>query len=209
MRWLVLFGAGLGATYALACSGKLEYELSAYQQGNPNANARANTTPPRQVVDAWAAPAATDPTPPRSPPATPVPWDAAPVAWDAGATTPTTSGPAPTPMQSACPDGVGALGLLATRCGDCHGQKDRAKGLDLVTPGVAARLVGVKSTCGGKLLLDGMSAVPAGQLLDKVRGPVAGCGAQMPYGMPALSEAEKACLVEWAGQAIARVRGGS
>jgi hypothetical protein len=173
--------------FALSCSGQLEYELAAYRQGNAG-------TPPR-----WdAAPAMTPPPmmPTASPPAMmPTP--------------PATMPTPPAPVASPCPEGTDALALLAARCGDCHGATDRAKGLDLASPGVAARLVGVKSTCGGKPLLDPAGPGTTGLLLEKLQGPVAGCGQQMPYGMPPLPAAERACLIEWAERAIARVRGGS
>jgi hypothetical protein len=165
----------------LACSGHLEYDLGAYQAG-------ATGAPPRM-----------EPAPP--PATTPIP----------AMTTPPAATPPPAmtpPPASACPEGVDALVLLAEKCGQCHGEKDRAKGLDLVTPGVAARVVGVKSACGDKLLLDGSGPTAAGQLLDKLRGPVAGCGAQMPYGTPPLSMQERDCIAEWADQAIARLKGG-
>jgi hypothetical protein len=115
----------------------------------------------------------------------------------------------PTP-PSACPAGVDALGLLAQRCGGCHGARTPSKNLDLVTPGLADRLVGIKSTCPNKLLLDaplpGATTVgpPTGHLLDKMVGPVPGCGAQMPYGTPALTPSELDCINEWAARAIAR-----
>jgi hypothetical protein len=216
---LIMLSLSLVTFYALACSGKLEYELGAYQEGNSAA------APSRPAVDAWPATAEPMPRPPSSTPA--VPWDAAPASssWDAGVASASTDGPTtpatttgtppptmggtPPATTSACPDGVDALSLLATKCGDCHGEKDRAKGLDLASPGLAARTVGVKSTCNGKLLLDPMAATPAGQLLDKLRGPVPGCGAQMPYAQPPLSEQERACVLEWADKAIARTRSGS
>jgi hypothetical protein len=177
-------GVGMVAFYVVACSGRLEYEVAAFQAGSTG-------TSPRP-------PAVQDPPPPDPPPAAP---QSAPPAAPQSAPPPVSASP--------CPDGVDALGLLVTRCGDCHDATDKAKGLDLVTPGLAARLVGVKSSCGDKLLLDGSGPTAAGQLLDKLRGPVAGCGAQMPYGMPALSAQEKACVADWAEQAIARTRGGN
>jgi hypothetical protein len=126
---------------------------------------------------------------------------AAPTAVDAA------SLPAP---AAACPAGVDAIGLIAKRCGGCHGDRAPTKGLDLVTPGLADRLVGIKSTCPNRQLLDappaGTTAVgePTGHFLDKLEGPVDGCGAQMPYGAPALTSSEFDCIVEWAARAGAR-----
>ncbi len=144
----------------------------------PDAGAMA--AQPGNKPDAWAAPAETS-TPPPQP-------------LDAG----------PPPTVSACPPGVDPLGLLATKCGACHGERNPAKALDLITAGAGARLVGVKSTCQGRPLLDPAPGAPKGHFLDKLAGPVAGCGAQMPYGTPALSGPERDCLVEWSAKAIAR-----
>jgi hypothetical protein len=193
----------------LACSGHLEYELGAYQVGASGTPPPVETAPPREVPP----PPATTP-PATTPPATTPPLTMTP---PATMTPPLTMTPPPImnpppamtpPPASACPQGVDALGLLAEKCGQCHGDKDKAKGLDLVTPGLAVRVVGVKSTCNDKLLLDGSGPTAAGHLLDKLRGPVAGCGAQMPYGMPALTTQERDCITEWADQAIARTKEG-
>jgi hypothetical protein len=185
VKWFTL--AAVTGT-VVSCSGRLEYDPSVYQVGTAGAAPRMEpAAPPAMTPPAMTPPAMTPPA--MAPPAMTPP-----------AMTP--------PPASACPEGIEALALFAARCGDCHGEKDRAKGLDLVTPGVAARLVGVKSTCGDKLLLDDSGPTAAGQLLDKLRGPVAGCGAQMPYGMPPLSMQERSCLGEWADQAIARGKGG-
>jgi hypothetical protein len=125
-----------------------------------------------------------------------------------GTATPAADAAAPTPVASVCPPGVDALGLLGKRCGSCHGDRQPAKGLDLVTPGLAGRLVGIKSTCPNRALLDaapvGTMPEPTGHFLDKLNGPVSGCGAQMPYGTPALSPSEYDCIVEWAAKAVAR-----
>jgi len=188
----------------VACSGHLEYDLAAYEVGSAGAAPRMDPAQPTAMTPAPAMspPPAMNPPPAMTPSATTTPPATPPPA--------TTPPPAMNPpaQASACPQGVDALGLLAARCGECHGEKDRAKGLDLVTPGLPARVVGVKSTCGDKLLLDGSGPTAAGQLLDKLRGPVAGCGAQMPYGTPPLSMQERACIAEWADQAIARTKEG-
>jgi hypothetical protein len=104
---------------------------------------------------------------------------------------------------SACPPGVEPLALLVAKCGNCHGEKMPAKNLDLVTAGVGARLVNVKSTCQDKPLLGADAANPTGHFLDKLVGPVPGCGAQMPFGTP-LTPAERDCLTEWSAAAITR-----
>lgn len=194
----------------LSCSGQLEYEVAAYQQGN---GAMASDAAVMRMVP----PMKWDTGAPMAPA---MKWDsgapmAEPMKWDSGAPAPapmTADAGAPmappAPAAGPCPEGTDALKLLATRCGDCHGATDKAKGLDLASPGVAARVVGVKSTCQGKLLLDPAASGASGFLLDKLNGPVAGCGQQMPYGMPALTAPERACLIDWADKAVARLRSG-
>jgi hypothetical protein len=218
----------LGAIAALACSGRLELDESAYLTGPGAGGSGAMKTPPPPPPGSLppAPPPAPAPAPPPasspplypegSPAAPPPPADAAPAApppprppvADAGAPAPAPApAPTPDPATSVCPPGVEALGLLAQRCGGCHGAGKPAKGLDLVTPGLAARVVGVKSTCMDRpLLQDGMPVT--GMLLDKVEGPVAGCGAQMPFGAPPLSASERACLAEWSERVVARARNG-
>ena len=109
------------------------------------------------------------------------------------------------PSASACPNGLDALTIMAQRCGTCHGERTPTKGLDLVTAGVVGRLVGVKSTCSGRPFLDPNAAgSSASYFIEKLDGPVAGCGGQMPFGAAALTPDERACLEEWADRAIAR-----
>jgi hypothetical protein len=117
----------------------------------------------------------------------------------------------PAPVASVCPPGVDALSLIAKRCGNCHGERSPAKNLDLVTAGLATRLAGIKSTCMNRPLLDldGLPDKPTGHFLDKLAGPVAGCGAQMPYGTPPIVGAERDCLIEWSAKAIARAQKGN
>jgi hypothetical protein len=190
--WLVVLGLGL------ACSGQLEYDVGAFEKSGQN------TPPPKTWSDAMA-PAASEAADAGAPPrmvAEPSRWDAAaePQRWDAAP-----SGMSSTPPATSACEGMDALGILAARCGSCHGAK-AAKGLDLVSTGVAARLVNVKSTCMGQPLLDGKAPGTTGHFIDKLRGPVQGCGAQMPYAAPALSQGELDCVIEWSERAIARTR---
>jgi hypothetical protein len=106
------------------------------------------------------------------------------------------------PAASACPPGKDALGIMAAKCGNCHGAVTPTKGLDVVSPNLAARLVGVKSACGARPFLE--TTGTAGYFLDKLDGPVAGCGGQMPFGTPPLTPEERGCIDEWARLAIAR-----
>jgi hypothetical protein len=211
---LLTLGALAGGTL-LACTGTLEHEPSAYFGGV----SVTDSGPGRAVPADAAAPKATPPPDYRPPPA-PAP-DASPlwepdagavVYWDAPPAAPDlmVQGPPLMPdaaaIPSACAPGPDALALLSMRCGGCHNATSPAKGLDLRSPGVGARTVNVASSCQGRPLL-GSGPRVAGHLLDKLEGPVPGCGNQMPAGGPALSEQEKACLREWAGQAITKVTG--
>ena len=83
--------------------------------------------------------------------------------------------------------------LLPTSCGagGCHGASSPAGQLDLVSPGVAQRLLNVKSTCQDKPLV----GAGGSYLLEKLH-PRPGCGTQMPLG-GALTEAELGCLEQY------------
>jgi hypothetical protein len=90
--------------------------------------------------------------------------------------------------------------LLAARCAgaECHVGEAPAAGLDLVSAGVAERLLDVPSSCGGAPLVD-TSSPGASVLLDRVRA-VPQCGAPMPLGGPPLDAVERACLEAWVRQ---------
>jgi len=205
---------GLGALAGgalLACVGNLEHEPSAYFGGVSQTDAsppRTDTRPAMMIDDRRPPAPPPDAAPAWDPPDATAPWDAAAVAADAEMM------PVPPPVMpdaappSACAPGPDALTLLSMKCGGCHNPMNPAKGLDLRSPGLAARVVDVASTCQGRPLLVGRTGSPAGHLLDKMDGPVPGCGNQMPFGGPALTAQERACLHEWAVQAIAKVLNG-
>lgn len=115
------------------------------------------------------------------------------------------------PPQASCPTGFDVLAMFKDRCGGCHGAAAPTKNLDLVTAGLGARTVGVVSTCNKKPLVSSTlaGALASGHLLDKLAGPVTGCGVQMPAGGTPLSAAEMACVQEWALAAIQTANGGS
>ena len=85
----------------------------------------------------------------------------------------------------------------------CHvaagGEAAPAASLDLVSPGVEARLVGIPAMCTG-LLIDPAS-VDDSVLIRKLE-PTPSCGARMPFG-GMLSDAEIQCMREWAEMAAA------
>jgi hypothetical protein len=80
----------------------------------------------------------------------------------------------------------------------CHGAGTPAAGVDLVTAGVAARLVDApaSTTCPGRVEID--SADPANSLiLEKVSEAMPSCGAAMPFLGEMLTPEEIACVEEW------------
>lgn len=85
--------------------------------------------------------------------------------------------------------------ILAMKCagGTCHSGATPAVGLDLVSPGVAARVVGkMASECKGALV--DPAAPDSSILYQKISGTM--CGTRMPLGTP-LADAEIACVKEW------------
>jgi hypothetical protein len=204
----------------VGCSGRLDYEPGAYQvnSGPPSGGAAGGAaggarTPDAGAARTWDAAAASRPqadggkvwADARAPEAdaagegdpladaAPAMDSAEPVAVDA----------APPLATGACAGGIEALPLLVQRCGGCHGARMPARGLDLVSPGLALRTVGVASACAGRPLLAAGPGAPTGHLLDKLDGPVPGCGARMPYGVEPFTDDEKACVLEWARRVTA------
>jgi hypothetical protein len=91
--------------------------------------------------------------------------------------------------------------IFANKCGGngCHGAMAPQQGLDLESPGVAARVVGVPAKeCTG-ILADPQD--PAGSVLYTKLLDTPPCGARMPFNLAKLSATEIACVKEWiAGQ---------
>lgn len=87
--------------------------------------------------------------------------------------------------------------VFAPSCGDtgCHGAVAPQQGLDLVSPGLAQRVVGVSGTGCVSTLADPTN--PEGSLLYKKLLPSPGCGAQMPLARPPISAADSACVLAW------------
>jgi hypothetical protein len=206
--------APLAVLLTVACSGQLPYPVEAYQTGSTNPPPQADASVPAPQPDA--APVMPDAAPMVTPDAAPmVTPDAAPMASKDAAANPdapvtgqdaSTSGGGSEggpPVLASCATGQDALALISNRCGACHNAKNPLKNLDLVTPGVGARILGVKATCAGHVLLAGTADMPSGVFLDKLLGPVADCGERMPYGTPAFTDAEVSCVTAWAGQVVA------
>src|SRR5688572_21780321 len=100
-----------------------------------------------------------------------------------------------------CPTGTAAMqaDMFARRCAGagCHGSTSPALGLDLLSPGLEARLVGAPSIgCRGeKLLVAGQP--DQSELYRKVAHSQPDCGVRMPVGTPAFTDNELACLRHW------------
>lgn len=96
----------------------------------------------------------------------------------------------------------GACGDVVTRiflpkCGGtgCHGALAPQQGLDLASPGVAARVVGIPATGCAATLAN--PADPASSFLYTKLAVKPPCGAQMPLAQPPLSSDDAACILSW------------
>jgi hypothetical protein len=203
----------LAVLLTVACSGQLPYPVEAYQTGSTNPPAQPDASVPAPQPDA-APMVIPDAAPPLMPDAAPplMPDAAPPVSKDAAANpdapvnSPDASGGGSEggpPVLASCATGQDALALISDRCGACHNAKNPLKNLDLVTAGVGQRILGVKATCPGHVLLAGTADMPSGVFLEKLLGRVPDCGERMPYGTPAFTDAEISCVTAWAGQVVA------
>jgi hypothetical protein len=98
--------------------------------------------------------------------------------------------------------GSGACGDVVTRifagsCGGtgCHSAVGAQQGLDLVSPGVASRVVGVAAKQCLQVLAD--PANPEQSLMYTKLLTRPDCGAQMPLARPPLSSKDVACVRDW------------
>lgn len=117
---------------------------------------------------------------------------------DAGFTSSSASGSAG--AGGADPCGDVPADILAAKCGGsgCHGTKNPQNGLDLESPDVASRVVGVASKlCPGILAKpsDPASSIIYTKLLD-----TNACNARMPLARPPLSQIEIDCVKAWIGK---------
>ena len=119
-----------------------------------------------------------------------------PDAFDLGAGDGGTNGPVATadaaPAASACPD---VPTVLAQSCGTagCHDATTRAEGLDLKSPDVASRLVGVPAVEGAGFLID--RATPAQSVVYTKLLATPPFGLRMPT-VP-LDDATTRCVLDW------------
>src|SRR5262245_38504818 len=98
--------------------------------------------------------------------------------------------------------GVGSCGDVPTRifqvsCAGtgCHGSLGPQQGLHLESPGVAARVLGVRATGCMGILADPQGA-DTSLLYAKLQEGTA-CGSRMPLARPPLSAADVACVRAW------------
>jgi hypothetical protein len=96
--------------------------------------------------------------------------------------------------------GCAAEPVFAATCASsvCHDAVDPAEGLDLASPGVASRLLGVTSAsaaCGGRLLVDPDDR-PASLLLEKLTAAPT-CGDPMPLAGTPLTAEQVECVTTW------------
>ncbi len=87
--------------------------------------------------------------------------------------------------------------VFAPSCGDtgCHGAVGSQMGLDLVSPDLASRVVGVSGKGCASVLADPQN--PEQSLLYTKLKPQQTCGAQMPLARPPLSDEDAACVLAW------------
>ena len=103
-------------------------------------------------------------------------------------------------MDGSCPSTIDGLQaqVLATRCATagCHAATTPAAGLDLASPNLGARLVGVPSgTCRARTLV--VAGDPSTSFLyEKISTDTPQCGARMPFGA-ALDAASIDCVRAW------------
>jgi predicted CxxxxCH...CXXCH cytochrome family protein len=90
--------------------------------------------------------------------------------------------------------------LLAQTCtaSTCHSASNKAQGLDLQSPDVAARLVGVPATGGPGALID--PSAPAKSVLYEKLSASPPFGARMPLGAAPLDAPTLACVLAWITQ---------
>ncbi len=88
--------------------------------------------------------------------------------------------------------------LIRVKCATsvCHDATTPAGELDMISPGLESRLLGVDSTCPGEVLVDTMNPENS-FLLEKVSTEMPSCGgSRMPLGS-SLPPEEIACVRDW------------
>ena len=100
-----------------------------------------------------------------------------------------------TDPNGACGDVIARVFVPSCGGTGCHSANAPQQGLDLVSPGVASRVVGVSAKQCATVLADPQN--PQQSLLYLKLLPQPDCAAQMPLARPALSSADTACVLAW------------
>jgi hypothetical protein len=96
--------------------------------------------------------------------------------------------------------------IFVGRCGDsiCHDAQNPAADLDLISPNLDRRLVGVRATqCPTRLRID-RGNPDLSFLLEKLERDDQECGDRMPVGTDPLSRDEIACVRNWVEEVAAQ-----
>jgi hypothetical protein len=112
---------------------------------------------------------------------------------DAGQVVPTSVDPG-AGGGGGCPD-IPSLFTTTCTASLCHDASYKAQGLDLASPHVATRLVGVAATEGPGLLIDPSTPSRSILYVKLTDGPP--FGARMPLGLPPLDTSTTACVLAW------------
>lgn len=96
--------------------------------------------------------------------------------------------------DAGCPD-VPTLFAATCTASSCHSASNKAQGLDLQSPDLPARLVGVPATEGPGLLVD--PSTPSQSVLWTKLQPDPPFGARMPLSAAPLDSATTACVLVW------------
>jgi hypothetical protein len=105
----------------------------------------------------------------------------------------------------ACPDVTSDVFNKVCSTSGCHSAVDKMVGLDLQSPGVASRLLGVRATGGTGLLIDPSN--PAMSVLYTKLTATPPFGVRMPFGEAPLDDATVACVLQWITDQVADAGG--
>jgi hypothetical protein len=103
-----------------------------------------------------------------------------------------------------CRTPIDVEAVFARSCGssDCHDDLDPEGDLDLLSPGVATRLVSQPaSACASRLRIDPLN-LDASLLLQKLSHDDPGCGSRMPLEADPLPPDTIECIRDWAEAAV-------
>ncbi len=105
------------------------------------------------------------------------------------------TGTSGTSATGACGDVVTRIFIPSCAGNGCHSAAAPQQGLDLASPDLAKRVVGVA----GKMCLVTLAdpTNPEGSLMYQKLAAKPQCGAQMPLARPPLSPADVACVLGW------------